>query len=112
MNVRSRSSRKNFATGSLVCIFPEGRLTPDGEVHEFRPGVLRILKETPVPVIPMALSGLWDSMFSRKYKQVWKRWPRRFWPKITLRIGEPIPACEARVDRLREAVIKLRGSEP
>src|SRR5690606_36132140 len=62
--------------GNLVCIFPEGRLTPDGEVQEFRAGMLRILKETPVPVIPMALSGLWNSMFSRKYKAVWKRWPR------------------------------------
>src|SRR5262249_17703201 len=50
--------------GNLVCIFPEGRLTRDGEVGEFRPGMLRILKETPVPVVPLALSGLWDSMFS------------------------------------------------
>ena len=68
--------------GQLVCIFPEGRLTPDGEIGEFRAGMMRILKETPVPVVPMALSGLWDSMFSRKYGQVWQRWPRRFWPKI------------------------------
>ena len=68
--------------GNLVCIFPEGRLTADGEIGEFRAGMMRILKETPVPVVPMALSGLWDSMFSRKYGAVWKRWPRRFWPKI------------------------------
>ena len=54
--------------GKLVCIFPEGRLTADGEIGEFRAGMMRILKETPVPVVPMALSGLWDSMFSRKYK--------------------------------------------
>ena len=53
--------------GNLVCIFPEGRLTTDGEIGEFRAGMMRILKETPVPVVPMALSGLWDSMFSRKY---------------------------------------------
>ena len=49
--------------------------------------MLRILKETPVPVVPMALSGLWDSMFSRKYGALWNRWPRRFWPKITLNVG-------------------------
>ncbi len=98
--------------GNLVCIFPEGRLTPDGEVQEFRAGMLRILNETPVPVIPMALSGLWDSMFSRKYKALWKRWPRRFWPKITLRVGTTIPASEAHLDRLRAEVVNLRGNEP
>src|SRR5262249_31936109 len=48
--------------GNLVCIFPEGRLTSDGEVGEFRAGMMRILKETPVPVVPLALCGMWDSM--------------------------------------------------
>ena len=75
-----------------MCIFPEGRLTSDGEIGEFRAGMMRILKETPVPVVPMALTGLWDSMFSRKYGALWRRWPRRFWPKIGLRVGAPIPA--------------------
>lgn len=98
--------------GNLVCIFPEGRLTPDGEVQEFRAGMLRILKETPVPVIPMALSGLWNSMFSRKYKAVWKRWPRRFLPKITLNVGEPVPPEDVQLDTLRSKVIQLRGPEP
>src|SRR5512138_3249653 len=97
--------------GNLVCIFPEGRLTPDGEIQEFRPGILRILKETPVPVIPMALSGLWDSMFSRKYDAVWKRWPRRFWPRIKLTIGEAIAPEDAQLDTLRDKVAELRGTE-
>jgi 1-acyl-sn-glycerol-3-phosphate acyltransferase len=96
--------------GNLVCIFPEGRLTPDGEIGEFRAGMMRILKETPVPVVPMALSGLWDSMFSRKYKQVWKRLPRRFWPKITLAVGPTIPPEQAEVNELRKHVMELRGA--
>jgi 1-acyl-sn-glycerol-3-phosphate acyltransferase len=95
--------------GQLVCIFPEGRLTSDGEIGEFRAGMMRILKETPVPVVPMALTGLWDSMFSRKYGAVWKRWPRRFWPKIGLRVGEPIPPEHAELAALRQAVVALRG---
>ena len=72
---------------NLVCIFPEGRLTADGEIREFRPGMMRILNETPVPVVPMALTGLWDSMFSRKYPTFWQRWPRRFWPKVGLSVA-------------------------
>lgn len=96
--------------GNLVCIFPEGRLTPDGEIGEFRAGMMRILTETPVPVVPLSLSGLWDSMFSRKYKQVWKRWPRRFLARITLRAGAPIPAGQADIQSLRQRVVELRGA--
>jgi len=96
--------------GQLVCIFPEGRLTSDGEIGEFRAGMMRILKETPVPVVPMALTGLWDSMFSRKYGAVWRRWPRRFWPKIGLRLGPPIPPQRAELQALRQAVVELRGA--
>ena len=97
--------------GNLVCIFPEGRLTSDGEVAEFRAGAMRILKETAVPVVPMALSGLWDSMLSRKHKAVWKRWPRRFWPRITLRVGEPVAPQDANLEDLRARVVALRGDE-
>jgi hypothetical protein len=96
--------------GQLVCIFPEGRLTPDGEIGEFRAGMMRILKETPVPVVPMALTGLWDSMFSRKYGAVWRRWPRRFWPRIGLVVGPPIPPERADLQSLRQAVVELRGA--
>jgi 1-acyl-sn-glycerol-3-phosphate acyltransferase len=95
--------------GNLVCIFPEGRLTSDGEIREFRPGMMRILQETAVPVVPLALSGLWDSMFSRKYKSLWQRWPRRFWPKITLQAGAPIGAEQANLEELHRRVVELRG---
>ncbi len=97
--------------GQLVCIFPEGRLTSDGEIGEFRAGMMRILTETPVPVVPMALTGLWDSMFSRKYGALWQRWPRRFWRKIGLRVGAPIPPERAELDQLRQAVVALRGAD-
>jgi 1-acyl-sn-glycerol-3-phosphate acyltransferase len=96
--------------GQLVCIFPEGRLTSDGEIGEFRAGMMRILKETPVPVVPMALTGLWDSMFSRKYGALWRRWPRRFWPRIGLVVGPSIPPENANLQVLREAVVGLRGA--
>ena len=97
--------------GQLVCIFPEGRLTSDGEIGEFRAGMMRILKETPVAVVPMALTGLWDSMFSRKYGSVWNRRPRRFWPRIGLVVGAPIPPERADLQSLRHAVVELRGAD-
>jgi len=96
--------------GNLVCIFPEGRLTADGEIGQFRPGMMRILQETSVPVVPVALSGLWDSMFSRKEKSMWRRLPRGLWPKIALRVGAPVEPAAASPELLRGRVLELRGA--
>ncbi|MGH8518887.1 MAG: MFS transporter, partial [Panacagrimonas sp.] len=52
--------------GELVGIFPEGALTPDGEIQQFKPGIEKMLETTPVPVIPLAVRGLWLSMWSRR----------------------------------------------
>jgi 1-acyl-sn-glycerol-3-phosphate acyltransferase len=92
----------------LVCIFPEGKLTRDGSINEFRAGMMRILKETPVPVIPLALSNLWGSMFSRFAKAPWLRLPRRYLAKITLAVGHPVPPAEATLEGLRDRVVALR----
>jgi 1-acyl-sn-glycerol-3-phosphate acyltransferase len=94
--------------GQLVCIFPEGRLTTDGEIREFRAGMLRILSETPVPVIPMALSNLWGSMFSRFASAPWKRLPRRYLARITLAIGDAVAPEAATLETLRARVAALR----
>ncbi|WP_045423694.1 MFS transporter [Vibrio jasicida] len=72
----------------VVCIFPEGRLTSNGELGEFRPGVEKILKRKPVPVIPMALKGLWGSFFSHKNGHALTKRPTRFWSRIEVNIGE------------------------
>ena len=95
--------------GELVCIFPEGGLTNDGELHEFRPGVERILDKSPVPVIPMALRGLWGSWFSRRGGVAMAKRPRRFWSHIELVIGEPMLAKDATAERLEGVVRELRG---
>ncbi|MGK7635297.1 1-acyl-sn-glycerol-3-phosphate acyltransferase, partial [Salmonella enterica] len=73
--------------GELVCIFPEGKLTADGEMNEFRAGIERIIEETPVPVIPMALQGLWGSFFSRDPN---KGFFRRLWSRVSLVAGESV----------------------
>ena len=92
--------------GELVCIFPEGKLTGDGEIDEFKGGVKLILQRTPVPVIPLALQGLWGSFFSR---DPGKGFFRRFWSRVTLVAGTAIPGEEAEPALLRERVGALRG---
>lgn len=98
--------------GHLVCIFPEGRLTEDGGINEFRPGVERIIARTPVPVIAMALRGLWGSLFSRKVgARSLKYAPWHFWHKITLAVGEPIGPRDATAEQLWQLVAQLRGED-
>lgn len=58
-------ARKVLDEGDLLCIFPEGAITADGELGEFKGGVMKILETHPVPVIPLALQNLWGSFFSR-----------------------------------------------
>jgi 1-acyl-sn-glycerol-3-phosphate acyltransferase len=103
--------RKELAAGELVCIFPEGRLSSDGEMAPFRAGMMRILEETPVPVVPLAISGLWGSMFSRYEKTVVLRAPRKLFARIRLRAGAPLAPRDVTPESLREQTLALRGPE-
>ena len=109
------SVREALADGELVCIFPEGRLTADGAVDTFRRGIERILAETPVPVVPMALRGLWGSFFSREGRGAF-RWlarerglPRRFWSRVDIVAEAPLQPGSVTADGLRDRVLALRG---
>jgi 1-acyl-sn-glycerol-3-phosphate acyltransferase len=93
--------------GELVCIFPEGKLTADGEINEFKGGLTRILEETPVPVIPLALQGLWGSFFSR---DPGKGLFRRLWSRVTLVAGAAVAVEVAEPGKLQVLVGDLRGS--
>lgn len=102
---------KALAAGEVVGIFPEGRITDTGEIYPFRPGIQRIVGQTPVPVVPMALRGLWGSFFSRKDGPAMSK-PLRRGPfsRIGLVAGPPISPSEAMPERLQEIVTELRGA--
>jgi 1-acyl-sn-glycerol-3-phosphate acyltransferase len=100
-----------LAEGELVCIFPEGGLTRDGEIATFRPGVEQILARRPVPVIPLALRGLWGSVFSRHDSALGRsRLPRRFRSRIAVAIGTPLASSDANAAALEQRVRELRGT--
>src|SRR5690606_7992443 len=80
--------------GEVVCIFPEGKLTTDGELDEFRNGIEKIIARNPVPVVPMALRGLWGSFFSHKDGKALAKLPKRFWSRVEL-VAAPAVAPEA-----------------
>jgi len=94
--------------GELVAIFPEGGLTPDGQVQAFRPGITRILEKDPVPVIPMALTGLWGSYFSRVDGTAMKTPFRRgMFSPIDLKVAAPVPPESATPEALQRKVQAL-----
>jgi 1-acyl-sn-glycerol-3-phosphate acyltransferase len=98
-----------LADGELVCIFPEGRLTTTGDLSPFRPGVERVLARTPVPVVPMALRGLWGSFFSRFGGAAMRRPFRRVWSRIEVVCGPALAPAEATREALESRVRALRG---
>ncbi len=95
--------------GQLVCLFPEGRITNDGTLGQFRPGVERILLETPVPVIPLVIDGLWGSFFSKRDGRARKRMFRRIWRRVSMIIGPAVPPGQASAARLQQLVAELQN---
>ncbi len=96
--------------GELVCIFPEGRITDDGRLNSFRPGVTRIIERYPVPVIPLALRGLWGSFFSRAHGNAMSRlFPRGWFSRIELVAGVALAADAVTLEGLEARVRELRG---
>ena len=98
--------------GELVGIFPEGRITEDGQLNAFRSGVERMVRRSPAPVVPMALAGLFGSYFSRKDARAMSRPSRlltRLRSRIVLRVAPPVPADQATATKLQDTVLALRG---
>lgn len=100
-----------LANGELVCIFPEGGITRDGEIGRFKNGVEKIIRRNPVPVVPVALRGLWGSFFSYAGGRAMRSWPRRLFARITILADAPVPAEAVSAALLRERVAALRGDE-
>ena len=102
--------QKELEDGQLVCIFPEGRLTANGEMLPFRAGISKVLALHAAPVVPIALRGLWGSFFSRKHGAAMsKPFVRGFFSKVEVSVGEPIAPEKARPEVLELAVRRLRG---
>ena len=99
-----------LAAGNVVCVFPEGAITQDGHIQGFRQGIERVIARRPVPVVPMALSGLWGSWFSRNASGLLRRIPGRLFARVDVRIGSPVVPSEVSARGLELLVRTLRGT--
>jgi 1-acyl-sn-glycerol-3-phosphate acyltransferase len=99
-----------LAAGELVCVFPEGALTRDGAIAPFKSGVERILARRPVPVVPLALRGMWASMWSRRDSRLHRmRLPRRFRAHVEVVAGPALDGAGVDAAALEARVSALRG---
>jgi len=102
---------RGLADGDLICIFPEGRITDTGEMYPFKAGISRILDRTPVAVIPVALQGLWGSLFSRMRGRAGGRLIKQgVLSKIGFVASAPVNPANATPEFLQQQVLQLRGS--
>jgi 1-acyl-sn-glycerol-3-phosphate acyltransferase len=103
--------REALGNGELVCIFPEGALTRDGKLGEFKSGIRKMLDMSPVPVIPVGLAGLWGSAFSGNHRSVTGRFSAaRLGRRLVVNIGKAEPP-EVSVPQLRSLVQRLAAAE-
>ena len=100
--------------GDLLAIFPEGGITKDGQLQEFKGGIMKIIERAreegiDAPVIPMALTNLWGSYFSRIEKggAMVRPFRRGFYSRVGLNVGSPVAPAEVQPTLLRERVQKL-----
>ena len=99
-----------LAEGEIVGIFPEGALTKDGAIAPFKSGVERVLERRPVPVVPMALRGMWSSMWSHRDNRMGRmRVPRRFRAHIEVLAAPPLDGVQVDKAQLEAVVRELRG---
>jgi len=107
--------------GDLLAIFPEGAITRDGSLQPFKGGVMKILEGARAdgvepPVIPMALTNLWGSFFSRIEARdghnvaMVRPFRRGFFSRVGLRVGCAMPGAEVRPETLQRRVSVLLGT--
>jgi 1-acyl-sn-glycerol-3-phosphate acyltransferase len=106
-------ARQVLEEGDLVCIFPEGAITKDGELGEFKGGVMKLLQTNPVPVVPLALQNLWGSFFSRveKGNAMVKPFRRGMFSSVGLVAGAAIAPAAVTPEGLRVQVGELLASQ-
>ncbi len=99
-----------LAAGDLICIFPEGTITDNGDLYPFRPGIGQIIARSPVPVVPMALRGLWGSFFSRMGGRAMSDWSKLApFKRIALVVGDALAPAAVTPEGLQKIVHDLRG---
>ncbi len=101
-----RTASDAIRAGEVVCIFAEGQITRIGQMLPFRRGFQKIMKDVEAPIVPVALDGLWGSLFSLEKGHFTWKWPRQIPHHITINYGKPLPHTATPVE-VRQCVQEL-----
>ncbi|SEA38657.1 MFS transporter [Acidovorax soli] len=100
--------------GDLLAIFPEGGITRDGQLQAFKGGIMKIIERArqdgiEAPVIPMALTNLWGSYFSRieQGDAMVRPFRRGLFNRVGLNVGAAVAPAQAQPELLRAHVARL-----
>jgi 1-acyl-sn-glycerol-3-phosphate acyltransferase len=111
------AAAKVLRDGDLLAIFPEGGITRDGTLQQFRGGIMKILENAErdgltVPVVPMALTNLWGSFFSRveRGNAMVRPFRRGLLTRVGLNVGPALHSSRVQPDVVRARVQELLGS--
>ena len=101
-----QTASEAIRNGEFVFIFAEGQITRTGQLLPFRRGFERIMKDLDAPIIPVAIDGVWGSVFSFEGGRFLWKWPRRYRYPITVNFGSPLPASASSIE-VRQSVQEL-----
>jgi acyl-[acyl-carrier-protein]-phospholipid O-acyltransferase/long-chain-fatty-acid--[acyl-carrier-protein] ligase len=78
--------------GEVVCLFPEGAISRNGQLGEFKTGFERAAEGVENAVIlPFYLRGLWGSRFSRSSEKLQRLRNTRLRSEVIVAFGKPLP---------------------
>ena len=101
-----RTASEAIRSGEVVCIFAEGQITRTGQLLPFRRGFERIMHGVEAPIIPIALDGVWGSIFSFEKGRFFYKLPRHIPYPVTVNFGKAMPHAANPVE-VRQAVQDL-----
>ncbi|MGC2421336.1 MAG: acyl-[ACP]--phospholipid O-acyltransferase [Candidatus Acidiferrales bacterium] len=102
-----REATAALRSGEVVCIFAEGEITRIGQLLPFRRGMERIVKGVDAPIVPVALGGIWGSIFSFEGGRFLWKMPRSIPYPVTVSFGKPMPGTATPFE-VREVVQELQ----
>jgi len=101
-------AREVLAAGDMLCLFPEGAITRDGQMQPFKGGIMKILESQPAVVVPAALHNLWGSYFSRiDGAAMSKPFRRGLFNRVGVVVGSALVPSEVSLPRLETEVRQL-----
>lgn len=97
---------QHLKQGEVVCLFPEGSISRDGQLAEFKQGFERCVENVDGIILPFYLGGLWGSRFSRASTKMPLLKQKGLRRNVTVAFGEPMP-IHSQAMAVRDVVFDL-----